>query len=96
MWRHYALSRGWLAGYLTRDNATCVPPPTAGAILSPPGWGGAYRGSKPRCYASHDRSPAAQPHACDYDSPYSTAESFEPDGVWPRAHPNSKDGWDTL
>jgi hypothetical protein len=94
LWRHYALDRVWLARYLTQDNSSCVHSPLNGAApLGPPGWGGAYRGSKPRCYASHDRSPAAQPHACDFESPFSTSESFEPDGVWPRAHPRNKDGW---
>ena len=94
LFRHYALSRPWLDAYLMRDNATCVHPPQPGARLGPPGWGGSYRGSKPRCYASHDRSPAAQPHACDFDRPYSTSESFEVDGVFPKAHPKSGDGWD--
>lgn len=96
LFRHYALSRPWLDGYLMHDNATCVHPPAAGARLGPPGWGGAYRGSKPRCYASHDRSPGAQPHACDFEKPYSTSESFEPDGVWPRAHPRNRDRWDSM
>ena len=96
LWRHYALDRRWLDNYLTNDNATCVHPPPANATLGPPGWGGAYRGSKPRCYASHDRSPGAQPHACDFRRPFSMAESWEPDGAWPRAHPSSNDGWDVL
>jgi len=96
LFRHYALSRPWLDSYLMLDNSTCVRPPPPGSILGPPGWGGSYRGSKPRCYASHDRSPAAQPHACDFGQPYSTSESFEPDGAWPRAHPKNRDRWDTL
>ena len=95
LWRHYALSRPWLESYLTRDNTTCVHPPDPGTKLGPPGWGGAYRGSKPRCYASHDQSPGAQPHACDFAEPFSTAESWEPDGMWPRAHPKS-DRWDSM
>ena len=78
LWRHYALSHGWLSGYLTQDNASCLHPPRAGAVLSPPGWGGAYAGSKPRCYASHDLGPKAQPDACNFDRPYSKSESFEP------------------
>ena len=52
LWRHYALSRPWLENYLMKDNRTCVHPPPADAKLAGPGWGGAYRGSKPRCYAS--------------------------------------------
>jgi protein glucosyltransferase len=93
LWRHYALSRGWERMYLMEDNRTCVHPPKPGERLGPPGWGGAYRGSKPRCYASHDRSPGAQPTACDFDKPYSFSESWEPDGVWPAAHPRNKEGW---
>ena len=100
LWRHYALSRPWLANYLTHDNASCVHPPAAGTPLGPPGWGGAYRGSKPRCYASHDRSPGAQPHACDIANPYSFAESWEPDGQWPKPHPKSRERsdhrWETM
>jgi len=93
LWRHYALSRQWLSGYLTRDNSTCVHPPPPNSKLAPPGWGGAYKGSKPRCYASHDLGPAAQPHACDFASPFSTAESWQPEGVFPSAHPASRDHW---
>ena len=63
LWRHYALSREWMSQYLMEDNATCLHPPPAGAVLGPPGWGGAYRGSKPRCTASHDLAPIAQPEA---------------------------------
>ena len=51
LFRHYALSRPWLAAYLQEDNSTCVHPPPNGSRLGPPGWGGAYRGSKPRCCA---------------------------------------------
>jgi len=93
LWRHYALSHGWLSGYLTQDNASCLHPPRAGAVLSPPGWGGAYAGSKPRCYASHDLGPQAQPHACDFAQPFSTAESWEPDGAWPKPHPRARREW---
>ena len=94
LWRHYALSRPWLDAYLTQDNSTCVHPPRSGELLHGPGWGGAYRGSKPRCYASHDRSPGAQPHACDWNKPYATSESWEPDGTFPKPHPSNRDGWE--
>ena len=50
-----------LQAYLMEDNSTCVHPPKPGEPLGPPGWGGAYKGSKPRCYASHDLGPKAQP-----------------------------------
>lgn len=93
LWRHYALTRPWLGNYLTLDNASCVHPPAAGTKLGPPAWGGSYAGSKPRCYASHDLGPQAQPHACDFERPYSFSESWQPEGVFPSAHPKSSDGW---
>ena len=95
LWRHYALSRPWLDNYLMLDNATCVHPPAKGEKLGPPGWGGAYRGSKPRCTASHDLAEIAQPHACEYDKPYSTSESWEPFGSWPKPHERDPNHWDT-
>ena len=93
LWRHYALTRPWLDNYLTHDNATCVHPPPADATLGPPGWGGSYAGSKPRCHASHDLNPGAQPTACDFGKPYSFSESWEPHGSFPKAHPRSPDRW---
>ena len=94
LWRHYALSRPWLSAYLTEDNATCVHPPAkGGAPLGPPGWGGAYAGSKPRCTASHDLAPAAQPTACEWGKPYSTSESWEPFGKFPRPHEKDREHW---
>ena len=63
------------------------------ATLGPPGWGGAYAGSKPRCYASHDLGPRAQPQACDFSKPFSTSESFEPYGQWPKPHPAAAAHW---
>ena len=90
LWRHYALSRGWMNLYLMQDNATCVHPPKPGEKLQKPGWGGAYAGSKPRCYASHDLGKAAQPEACNFDKPYSSSESWEPHGKFPVPHPLDK------
>ena len=87
LWRHYALSRGWMKDYLKEDNATCVHPPKPGETLSRPGWGGAYAGSKPRCYASHDMNPKAQPEACSFSKPFSMSESWEPQGKFPYPHP---------
>ena len=87
LWRHYALSRGWMKDYLKEDNATCVHPPKPGETLSKPGWGGAYAGSKPRCYASHDMNPKAQPEACSFSKPFSMSESWEPQGKFPYPHP---------
>eukprot|EP00965_Chrysotila_dentata_P043024 1428679-Pleurochrysis_carterae.AAC.1 len=93
LWRHYALSRGWLNNYLTEDNGTCVHVPAHGTALRPPGWGGSYNGSKPRCVASHDLNPIAQPKACNFDHPFSTSESWEPEGAFPKAHPANKEHW---
>ena len=90
-WRHYALSRGWMHMYTMEDNATCVHPPKPGARLSRPGWGGAYAGSKPRCYASHDMGPKAQPEACSFDKPFSMSESWEPLGKFPYPHPRDSE-----
>ena len=96
LWRHYALSRGWVDLYKMEDNATCLHPPKPGSKLGPPGWGGAYAGSKPRCTASHDLAPIAQPTACGIDTPYSTSESWEPFGKFPKPHPKNRDRWDAL
>ena len=80
LWRHYSLSKAWMRNYLMYDNTTCVHPPKPGTVLGPPGWGGSYAGSKPRCYASHDLGPKAQPDACNFDKPFSSSESWEPYG----------------
>ena len=82
-----------MAGYLTRDNASCVHLPPPGATLGPPGWGGACAGSKPA--AANDLTPKAQPLACDAKKPFSTSESFEPYGAWPKPHPNDREHWMT-
>ena len=60
-----------------------------------PGWGGAYRGSKPRCTASHDLAPAAQPEACNYAKPFSFAESWEPWDKFPKPHEKDQQHWAT-
>ena len=93
LWRHYSLSKPWMRAYLMEDNATCIHPIAKDAPLGPPGWGGAYAGSKPRCYASHDLGMKAQPLACDFSKPFSTSESFEPYGVFPKPHPNDREHW---
>ena len=93
LWRHYALSKGWASAYMMEDNATCVHPPTPGKRLKSPGWGGSYAGSKPRCLASHDLEPRAQPAACDFQRPFSTSESFEPFDRFPTPHPNDHERW---
>jgi len=46
--------------YYSQDNNTCVHEIPKEAKLGPPGWGGAYAGSKPRCLASHDLNIKAQ------------------------------------
>jgi len=95
LWRHYALSQGWARLYLKEDNDTCIHPIPAGATLGPPGWGGAYNGSKPRCLAGHDLNPRAQPDACKFEKPFSTSESFAPPGEFPVTHPRDREGWNT-
>ena len=80
-----------MSAYLMEDNATCVHPPEPGAVLSGPGWGGAYAGSKPRCYASHDLGWKAQPDACRFDKPFSSSESWESFDSFPTPHPLDKD-----
>ena len=77
------------------DNSTCVHLPKPGQTLGPPGWGGSYAGSKPRCLASHDLGPKAQPDACRREKPFATGESFEPWGAFPKMHLDNKEGWMT-
>ena len=47
LWRHYARDPFWLKAYIMEDNSTCITPP-AQASFAPPGYGGAYKGSKVR------------------------------------------------
>jgi len=51
--------------YLTEDNSTCLRPPPPGAVLSAPGWGGAYRGDRAPCLASHDLTAKEETGVCD-------------------------------
>ena len=53
---------------------------------------GAYKGSKVRCTASHDRLPRAQPNACD---DYQPGTSFEPFDKFPAAHKKDPTNWAT-
>ena len=46
LWRHYARDAGFLKHFRSEDNATCVRP--ISPPFRPPGWGGAYNGSKVR------------------------------------------------
>jgi len=62
LWRHYARDPGFLKHFRSEDNATCVRP--ISPPFRPPGWGGAYNGSKVRCVASHDQRAGAQPLFC--------------------------------
>ena len=91
LWRHYARDRFWMRHYLSEDNSTCIRPIAQDAPLAAPGWGGAYRGSKVRCTAAHDRLPRAQPTACDE---YQPGTSFQPFDKFPSAHPKDID-WTT-
>ena len=87
LWRHYARDRTFLRHFLTEDNATCVHPPSAGATLGPPGWGGAYRGSKVRCVASHDLRSFAQPDACKTYKAWLGGTSMNGWNEFPMTHP---------
>ncbi len=62
--RHY--DRGGMieTRYVTQDNASCLRPPQPGAVLGPPGWGGAYAGSHSPCLASHDLSAKEEQGVC--------------------------------
>ena len=88
-------SPGWMHHYLMEDNATCIRP-LSGAALGPPGYGGAYAGSKPRCVASHDLRQIAQPDACsdrDGKGPHQAGESFEPFDAFPYSSPRDNYDW---
>ena len=98
LWRHYARDPHWMRNYLMEDNATCIRPIPPGTALGPPGWGGAYAGSKPRCYASHDLNKIAQPEACSKageppNTGFQPGTSFEPYGKFPWAHPRERRMW---
>ena len=67
--RHYDRGGEIIARYITEDNSTCLRPPAAGAALGPPGWGGAYAGTKPPCLASHDLSAKEEEGVCDKGMP---------------------------
>lgn len=68
--RHYERGADGFNGmlterYLTEDNSTCLRPPAAGQALGPPGWGGAHRGERAPCLASHDLSAKEEAGVCD-------------------------------
>ena len=95
LWRHYARDPFWLKLYLMEDNATCIRPPKPGTTFGPPGYGGAYMGSKVRCAASHDLREFAQPAACaprDGGAPHQPGTSFEGFDSFPR--PGTKENYD--
>jgi len=93
LWRHYARETWFLGKYLMRDNATCIHPIRPSASLGPPGWGGAYNGSKVRCVASHDLLPHAQPDACKKYTRWLGGTSFAPWDAFPSAHPEDRTRW---
>lgn len=62
LWRHYARDPNFLRHYKVEDNATCIH--KISGPFKPPGYGGAYNGSKVRCVASHDLRQMAQPMMC--------------------------------
>ena len=88
LWRHYARDRPFLRHYMTEDNASCIHPIKPGAKLGPPGWGGAYTGSKVRCVASHDLRSFAQPDACISYASWLGGTSFAGFDEWPKDHPS--------
>ena len=60
----------------------------AAVALGPPGWGGAYKGSKVRCVASHDQRRFAQPDACTHYAPWLGGTSFAGWDEFPITHPS--------
>merc|ERR1712050_17768 len=89
LWRHYARDPGWMGHYLTLDNSTCINPIPPDAVLGSPGWGGAYKGSKVRCVASHDQRTIAQPYACTDERgmmAFQPGTSFQPFDAFLSAH----------
>ncbi|KAL3893706.1 MAG: hypothetical protein SGPRY_014048, partial [Prymnesium sp.] len=62
LWRHYAREPSFLKHFIVEDNATCIH--KISGPFKPPGYGGAYNGSKVRCIASHDQRKNAQPLIC--------------------------------
>lgn len=54
LWRHYEkdFREPWFAKMITNDNSSCLRPPTA--PFQPPGYGGAYRGTKVPCLAANN------------------------------------------
>ena len=87
MWRHYAREPWFIEAYSNQDNSTCVHPITDAATLRPPGWGGAYAGSKVRCTASHDLRQIAQPDACKQYASWLGGTSFSGWDEFPKDHP---------
>ena len=87
LWRHYGRDRSFINHFHAEDNATCIHPIAPGMRLGPPGWGGAYRGSKVRCEASHDLRSFAQPDACLSYKTWLGGTSFKPWNEFPATHP---------
>ena len=86
LWRHYARDRPFLNHFRMEDNGTCVRP-VGKSEWHYPGWGGAYRGSKVRCVASHDLRSFAQPDACAQYKPWLGGTSFASYEEFPLTHP---------
>ena len=88
--RHYGRDAGFVKHFVTEDNATCVHPISPGAALKPPGWGGAYAGSKVRCTAGHDLRSFAQPDACRSYARWLGGTSFAAWDEFPWTHPDDR------
>jgi len=67
--RHYDRGGSISPLYLLKDNSSCLRPPAADAVLSAPGWGGAYAGTHPPCLASHDLSAKEEAGVCTPGQP---------------------------
>jgi len=94
LWRHYARDANFLRHYHVEDNSTCVHPIDPSTKLGPPGWGGAYAGSKVRCEASHDLRHFAQPDACKQYAGWLGGTSFAKwdEFPWTHAQDRSRSG----
>lgn len=56
LWRHYEKDERapWFAKMLTEDNSSCIRPPDPSLGFGPPGYGGAYKGSRVTCTAANN------------------------------------------
>ena len=89
--RHYDRDGTLTPKYVTEDNSTCLRPPQKGETLGPPGWGGAYKGTKVPCLAAHDIHAPLEKGVCDADHKSRHLEGPDWDhnmSLWPGALPD--------